>query len=395
MDTTKMIEVGLWVIILTAIVIWGQSFRKKTRNLMGNRRYFYYVSATLVVVCLGGMLLRGVQLGLDFTGGSLIELSSPQMVTVTQVREAMADPRVDGQSPGSVPIADLQVQVSASLIPGLGKDEQPAQKIILRMKRQGNEEPALSADQTQMVVTVLAEKLQTTLLREERIGSTITGELQMNAITALVITLGLQLIYIYFRFGGQMRFGLAADIALVHDVIIMLGIYALAGRQVDSPFIAALLTVTGYSVMDSVVIFDRIRENLRTTKNATFSEVVNLSVNQTMTRSINTTLTPILTLLAIYFFGGSTLQNFAFALLVGIFAGAYSSICLASPLLIEIDHYATRKEKERLAMRRELAEQKAGERKKREVTVRPEELDPVEKAMQGAASGKRRGRRRR
>lgn len=238
-----------------------------------------------------------------------------------------------------------------------------------------------------------------TLLREERIGSTITGELQMNAIMALVITLGLQLIYIYFRFGGQMRFGVAADLALLHDIIIMVGLYALFGRQVDSPFIAALLTVTGYSVMDSVVIFDRIRENLRITKNASFAEVVNLSVNQTMTRSINTTLTPVLTLLAIYFFGGSTLQNFAFALLVGIMAGAYSSICLASPLLIDIDNWAVKKEKEKLAQRRELAEQKVGERKQREkapATTKPiEEMDEVERAMLGANKPKRRGRRNR
>ncbi len=395
MDNLKYVEVALWVIFLVGFVIWGQSFRKKTRDLMGKRKYFYYFSVAVTLIALGGILFRGVALGLDFTGGTLVELASPKIVEPNQVRDAMNDPRVDGKSPGSVPVADLQVQVSADMIPALGKDGSPAQKVILRMKKEGNE-PSLSAEQTQVVVQVLSEKLQMTELREERIGSTITGELQMNAIMALVITLGLQLIYIYFRFGGQMRFGIAADVALIHDVIIMVGLYALAGRQVDSPFIAALLTVTGYSVMDSVVIFDRIRENLRVTKNASFPEVVNLSVNQTMTRSINTTLTPVLTLLAIYFFGGSTLQNFAFALLVGIISGAYSSICVASPLLIEIDAWAVKKEKEKLAQRRELAEQKVGERKQREKVPEKayEEMDEVERAMLGAKKPGRRNRRR-
>lgn len=391
----KYVEVALWVVFLVGFVIWGQSFRKKERDLVSNRKYYYYFSVVLTVACLAGIAIRGVQLGLDFTGGTLVELASPTLVTAQQVREALADPRVDGKSPGSVPVADLQVQTSAELMPGLGKDGAPAQKVILRMKREGDD-PTLSADQTQLVVQVLNEKLQMSELRQERIGSTITGELQLNAILALVITLGLQLIYIFFRFGGQMRFGIAADIALVHDVVVMVGLYALAGRQVDSPFIAALLTVTGYSVMDSVVIFDRVRENLRTIKNASFSQVVNTSINQTMTRSVNTTLTPVLTLLAIYFFGGSTLQNFAFALLVGIISGAYSSILLAAPLLIDIDAWATKKEKEKLAQRRELAEQKVGERKQREKAAQKplEEMDEVERAMLGADKPRRRGRRR-
>ena len=145
-----------------------------------------------------------------------------------------------------------------------------------------------------------------------------------------------------FRGDGFSR---AADAALVHDVIIMIGFYSLAGKEVDSPFVAALLTIVGYSVMDSVVIFDRIRENINDwwdehgdEEDAPYEEIVNDSVNQTMIRSINTTLTTLVTLLAIYYFGGSTLQNFAYALLIGIVSGAYSSICIASPLLISINN---------------------------------------------------------
>ena len=151
-------------------------------------------------------------------------------------------------------------------------------------------------------------------------------------------------IYIFFRFGNQIRYGFAADLALIHDVIIMLGFYSLAGREIDSPFVAALLTVVGYSVMDSVVIFDRIRENINDwwdehgdEDDAPYEKIVNDSVNQTMTRSINTTLTTLVTILAIFYFGGDTLQNFAYALLVGITSGAYSSIFVASPILVSIN----------------------------------------------------------
>lgn len=192
----------------------------------------------------------------------------------------------------------------------------------------------------------------------ESIGPTIGGELSTKAIYAILIALGIQLIYITLRFGNQVRFGLAADIALFHDLIIMIGIYSIVGREIDSPFIAAILTVVGYSVMDSIVIFDRIRENLKIFKKETYEEAVNISVNQTMSRSVNTLLTVLITLFALFFFGGGTLKNFAFALLIGCTLGAYSSIFIASPLLVLIDDYVKKKESARVATRRaELAAQ--------------------------------------
>lgn len=186
----------------------------------------------------------------------------------------------------------------------------------------------------------------------ESIGPIIGGELRSKALLAIFIALGLQLIYITLRFGNQMRFGLAADIALFHDLILMTGIYAIVGREFDSPFVAALLTVIGYSVMDSIVIFDRIRENLKIFKKETYEQAVNISVNQTMSRSVNTLLTVLLTLFALFFFGGETLKNFAFALLIGCTTGAYSSIFIASPILVLIDKFVKNKEAERVAVRR-------------------------------------------
>jgi len=137
-------------------------------------------------------------------------------------------------------------------------------------------------------------------------------------------------------------------LALVHDVIMMVGLYAFFGREADSPFLAALLTVIGYSVMDSIVIFDRIRENLKSSSRASFETVVNQSVLQTMTRSINTLMTVLFTLLALYFFGGETLKNFAFALLIGVTSGAYSSIFIASPLLVIWEKWSRAREKRRM-----------------------------------------------
>jgi preprotein translocase subunit SecF len=168
----------------------------------------------------------------------------------------------------------------------------------------------------------------------------VTGELRYHALLAMGVAMVVQFAYIFLRFGFQARYGTAAVVAILHDVVIMIGMYSLSGRQLDSPFVAALLTVAGYSIMDSVVIFDRIRENEHYYGGKKpFPEVVNESVNQTMSRSVNTTLTVLITLVAIYFFGGTSLQSFAYSLLVGITSGAYSSVFVAAPTLILVDRY--------------------------------------------------------
>ena|GEM_PF-37556 len=218
----------------------------------------------------------------------------------------------------------------------------------------------------------------------ESIGPTIGVELRNKAILAIFIALGLQLIYITLRFGNQVRFGLAADIALFHDLILMTGIYAIVGREFDSPFVCALLTVIGYSVMDSIVIFDRIRENLKIFKKETYEEAVNISVNQTMSRSVNTLLTVLLTLFALFFFGGATLKNFAFALLIGCTTGAYSSIFIASPILVLIDKFVKKKEAERVAVRRaELADAAAKRSEKVKAERKETAADSVDETEEG------------
>lgn len=270
---------------------------------------------------------KGIHYGLDFTGGTLLEFAFQKEVTSDEVRSILTniDPK----------FSNTHIQTEQK------KLEQGTYKA-------GAEPKTFMIVRTEFLTQETAGKIQsalqnkfgnTELLKNESIGPTVGNELKRGAIIAIIVALVIQLFYITFRFGTNIRYGIAADIALVHDVIIMVGFYSLTGREIDSPFVAALLTVIGYSVMDSIVIFDRIRENMIKIQRVTFPQLVNTSVLQTMTRSVNTLLTVLFTLFALYFFGGETLKNFAFALLIGVTSGAYSSIFVASPTLVIWDEW--------------------------------------------------------
>ena len=173
-----------------------------------------------------------------------------------------------------------------------------------------------------------------TVLREEKVGATIGGELITNAVLALVISWALIILYVAYRF--EWRFGVAAVLALIHDIVIVLAVFSFTQRQIDSSFIAALLTIVGYSINDTIVIFDRIRENLKLhfRRGGDVNELVNRSIYQTLTRSLYTVFTVLFTTFALYWFGGETTKDFAFALLIGFASGCYSSIFIASPFWI-------------------------------------------------------------
>lgn len=373
-----------WIAFLAAVISWGWTFRKKERDIIGNRRWFFAASGLVLMVAFGSLYFRGLTFGLDFTGGTLLEMAAYQKVTTPQVTAALQDAPLE--------LTDRKVQVGGDLVPDPGDPSRKYRKILVRVTDARGQ--PLQTDQARKLLAHLKSRLDPELkqLRIESIGPVITGELKRNALIAVVLALFLQLLYITFRFGNQIRFGLAADVALAHDVLIMVGLYSLAGRQVDSPFVAALLTVVGYSVMDSVVIFDRIRENLQQAGEKTFEETVNSSVNQTMTRSINTTTTTIVVILALYFFGGSSLQNFAYALLVGILAGAYSSICVAPPVLVAYEAWARRREAARSRARREAQSRRARALHGEEALPAPEEAPA---APRRARPGPTRTRRRR
>ena len=193
----------------------------------------------------------------------------------------------------------------------------------------------LEEEQRKEVMATLKQDVgDYTVLREEKVGATIGGELITNALEALVISWALIILYVAYRF--EWKFGVAAVFALIHDILIVLSVFSLTQRQIDSSFIAALLTIVGYSINDTIVIFDRIRENLRLhfRRNGDVNALVNTSVYQTLTRSLYTVFTVLFTTFALYFFGGETTKDFAFALLVGFGVGCYSSIFIASPLWI-------------------------------------------------------------
>ncbi|MGE0491535.1 MAG: protein translocase subunit SecF [Vulcanimicrobiota bacterium] len=372
------ISLIFWIVALIGLVAWGQTFKTRQYDLVGSRHIFFGISAVILLVALGSLATRGLNWGLDFTGGTIIEAGSYKQVTPDEVRQALK---------GFEGIGGTTVQVGAGMVEDQAAAEgEPTQyqKVLVRVSKEGGQ--PLATEEAKALFDHLSQQLGTLKeLRIASIGPTISGELARNAVLAVVLALVLQLVYIFIRFGSQMRYGVAADVALVHDVIIMVGIYSLAGREVDSPFVAALLTVVGYSVMDSVVIFDRIRENVQLRRHVPFDKLVNESVNQTMTRSINTTLTTLVTLIGIYYFGGSTLRDFAFALLVGIGSGAYSSICVASPVLVEID--------KRVKASTEPASAGPAVAADDDSEDEDEEADELEAVGAGAGKGKRKRRR--
>lgn len=179
-----------------------------------------------------------------------------------------------------------------------------------------------------------------TVLREEKVGATIGGELIQNAVLALLVSWALIIFYVAYRF--EFKFGIAAVLALVHDILVVLAVFSFTQRQIDSSFVAALLTIVGYSINDTIVIFDRIRENLKLhfRRGGDIDELVNRSVFQTLTRSLYTVFTVLFTTFALYFFGGETTKDFAFALLIGFGVGCYSSIFIASPLWIAFRNWS-------------------------------------------------------
>ncbi|MGY2794004.1 preprotein translocase subunit SecF [Thermostichus sp. MS-CIW-36] len=286
-------------------------------DIVGRSRLWFGFSLAVLLVGLVSMafslasLGTPLRLGLDFSGGTLLDLSFERPVTTEELRRALQEHNL-GSS-----IIQL--------------DTQTGQEALIRM-------PPLSETERLAVEATLRQEVapfQRNLV--ETVGPTVGRLLLRSGIVAVLISFGLIVVYLALRF--QWDYAVFAIVALLHDVVLTIGLFALlgltVGMEVDSLFVVALLTIIGFSVNDTVVIYDRIRENLRlVSRKVSFAEVVNLSLNQTFARSLNTTLTTMLPLVAIAIFGGATLKGFAIALLVGFALGVYSSIFIASPLLV-------------------------------------------------------------
>lgn len=296
-------------------------------DIIGKRKIWYAISSLLIIASLFFMVTRGFNMGIDFTGGTIMDLRFEKAVNINDVRAALNE----------YDLSNSTIQLS-----GESSSSTESENVMIRTVD-------LEEQERKEVMAALTDKLGSyQVLREEKVGATMGTELIMNAVYATIISWLLIIAYVSYRF--EFKFGISAVLGLAHNVIIVLGAFALTQRQIDSSFVAALLTIIGYSINDTIVIFDRIRENLKLhfRKNGDIVELVNTSIYQTMTRSIYTVSTVLFATFALYFFGGDTTKDFAFALLIGFFCGAYTSIFIASPLWVTFRRYS---DKKRLAKR--------------------------------------------
>jgi preprotein translocase subunit SecF len=266
------------------------------------------------------MAFQGFHLGIDFTGGTLLDLKFAKQVTVGEVRDVLKEFNLENST----------IQLSTT-----GQSEK-ASGVFVRTR-------VLEETERVAVMNAMQQKLGAfDILRIEKVGAIIGSELTRQAVIALVVSWALIIGYITYRF--EFTFAISAIIALIHDIFVVLGIFSIFRLEVDASFVAALLTIVGYSINDTIVIFDRIRENLKTHRRSeSFQELVNRSIWQTMTRSIYTVLTVLVCAVALYLFGGDTTKNFSLALIIGLASGAFSSIFNASPIWVTWKEWQDRK----------------------------------------------------
>ena len=276
-------------------------------DFMSWRKIALSASIILATVSILSLSLKQLNYGLDFTGGSLVELHYPKEIEVANIRQSLTNAGYEG----------AQVALFGS-----------TQDVLIKLP--GSVSDTLGAEIIQVLRQESSEDID--LRRIEYVGPQIGSELRDDGGLALLLALGLMMLYITFRF--QSRFAGAAVLALIHDVIIVLGIFSLFNLDFDLTVLAALLAVIGYSLNDTIVVSDRIRENLKSQRGSDTEEVINLSLNQMLSRTLITSLTTLLVLTSLYLFGGELIKNFALALILGVVVGTYSSIYIASNALV-------------------------------------------------------------
>jgi len=266
-----------------------------------------------LLLCLASAILfttKGLNYGIDFQGGILVEVRTPGPANIGQIRGQIS----------ALGLGNIEIQEF-----GQSTD------VLIRIERQ----PGGAKEQNQAV-----EKVKSTLgsdvdyRRIEFVGPKVSGELVEAGVTAVLLALAAMLLYIWFRFEWQ--FGVGAVVALVHDVLLTIGIFCLLGLEFNLSTVAAILTIAGYSINDTVVVYDRVRENLRKYKVMELTDLLNLSLNDTLSRTLLTSITTLLALFILYFFGGEVLKGFSFAMIWGVLVGTYSSLMVATPLLIQM-----------------------------------------------------------
>ena len=284
-----------------------QIFKKPTNiDFMGKRKLAIVFSLLLIGISIGSLAVRGLNFGLDFTGGTLIEVGYEQAVDLQEVRRALDKTGLD----------DAVVQHF-----GTAKD------VLVRLPPRVGEESEALGDQILLALKSTSDS-EVKLRRQEFVGPQVGDELRDKGGLAMLIALAFILVYVMARF--EYRFALGAIAAVIHDVIIVMGCFALFQWDFDLTVLAAVLAVIGYSLNDTIVVFDRIRENFRKMRKDSPIVVINTSLNQTLSRTLMTSITTLMVVLAMFFLGGELIHSFSLALIIGILVGTYSSIYVAS-----------------------------------------------------------------
>ncbi|MFN2628303.1 MAG: protein translocase subunit SecD [Gaiellaceae bacterium] len=274
------------------------------------RRYLWFaISGAIVLISAASLGIRGLNLGIDFKGGTQVSFATTKPIPIGDVRKQAAD----------IGFADAVVQGRGSLS---GQDSYKAYQLRLR---------SLTGSQQSQLTQDLTQNVGATKIGTKNVSASFGRQIAHDAILAIIVSLLLIVLYIAIRF--EFKFAGPVIVALIHDLVITVGVYSLVGREVSTSTVAAVLTVLGYSIYDTIIIFDRIRENIPLMRRSSFATIANVSLWETIRRSLATTLITLLPVAALFIFGGATLKDFAFALLIGIGSGAYSSIFIAAPLL--------------------------------------------------------------
>ena len=283
-------------------------------DFIGRRRTAFIVSGVLILISLLSLVIKGgPNYGIDFAGGTLVQIKFSDQMGIGDVRDAVKDVDIEGGS-------------SVQTFGAQGNNE-----FLIRVERTDQD----LQEVTRSIETGLKERFGEgafEIRRTEIVGPKVGKELQRKGFLSIIYALTGILLYITWRF--EFRFALGAILALVHDVIITIGAFSITGKEFNLPIIAALLTIIGYSLNDTIIVYDRIRENMRKLRKVPFNEMINRSINATLSRTILTSITTMLVVLSLFLLGGGEIHDFAFTLIIGILIGTYSSIFVASPALV-------------------------------------------------------------
>lgn len=282
-------------------------------------RLWVGLSLVLLILSLGSVLTQGLNFGIDFLGGTTIRTQSTQAVDVGAYRDSLS-------------VLDLgDVSISEIFDPNFDDDQHVA---MIRIQQQSGDDISVNDVTEDALLALKSFDPNVSFVSVESVGPKVSGELIQTAILAVVLAIGAVLIYIWLRFEWQ--FAQGAVVALIHDVLLTIGVFSVLQIKFDLAIIAALLTIVGYSLNDTVVVFDRVRENLRKYKKRPLKEVLNISINETLSRTIATSFTTLLALIALFVLGGDVIRGFVFAMIWGVIVGTYSSVFIAAATLLRL-----------------------------------------------------------